>query len=270
MTEETVRNIRLVALDLDDTLLDSQYKLPPVNKKAVAEVLDLGIHVTFTTGRMYRSARPIAQELGIKLPIITYQGAYIRNPQTGELLHHAPLDYEDALEILELAKNKKLTVQAYFDDMLCVEAANKYIAAYAVACNVPIKAVGDLTKFIKSPPTKLLLVGDPAELDELWVSCNKKYGKRMYITKSKPYYLEFLNIISNKGNGLSILANSLGIKKEEIMACGDSYNDLGLFAGAGLKVAMGNAIPELKAAADYISADNDNAGVAQALKKFVL
>lgn len=270
---EQKMDIKWIFIDIDGTLIDSRYQISERNKKAVRAAVDKGINVSIASGRMYRSVAILDKELGLfekDFPLITYQGAYVKTSRSGKVLCQYSLDVEIARELVALAKEHDLTPHAYLDDTLCVEFINRSVANYCRLSMVPAKSVGDLSAYIDRPPHKILFAGEPEVLDRLWQEQNQKYGDSVYITKSKPFYLEFMNPLANKGEAVRFLSRDFNLRKEEIMAIGDSFNDLMFFEGAGLKVAMGNGVQELKEAADYVTADCDHDGVAEAIEKFIL
>ena len=266
-------DIKWVFIDIDGTLINSDYQISARNKKAVKAAVDIGVNVTIASGRMYRSVVQLYQELGIcqyDLPVITYHGGLVATSFSNQVLLETPLVIEDAMDLIDFARKEKITAHAYLDDSLIVDYINDDVADYCLKSVVPVKAVKDIKKYLVKAPLKLLYSGDPEYLDNIWEILNKRYGEKVYITKSKPEYLEFMNPLANKGEALKFLTHKFSINKEEIMAIGDSFNDLKFFKGAGLKVAMGNGVDELKAAADFITADCDHDGVAIAIEKFVL
>lgn len=264
---------KLIAMDLDDTLLDSQLRISPRLKAQIRELRRRGVVITLATGRMYRSARPIALELELDIPLITYQGALIKNCLSGEIIAHRPLPAESAREIIKLAREKELNINFYLNDELYVEQFSPAAEKYARLSDVPLGLVSDLTELLDLPefqagPTKIVLIGDPAYLDTVQAEARPLFGSSLHISKSKPFFLEFSDPRGNKGAALEELAGCCGVSREQVMAFGDGFNDLEMVEFAGLGVAMGNAVPELKAVADYVTAGNDDDGVAEALQKF--
>lgn len=262
--------IKMIALDLDGTTLNSDHKLAEETKAALQEAMAQGVIVTIATGRMLRAAKPFAEELGIRGPIITYNGSLIADAESGEKIKEFRLDFDIARRLLQIAREKDVLVQTYIDDMLVVDKLCAAIAGYCRVCNVPAKAVGRIEDYWQSAPTKLLYVADAEILAPIWQELKAEFGDSVYITKSAPFFLEIINPAANKGAGVRSLAEHYGIAKDEIMVCGDSLNDMELFDAAGLKIAMGNAEQALKDKADFITLTNDEHGVAYAVKKFVL
>lgn len=261
---------RLIASDLDDTLLDSRCCISSRVKETIKRARDRGVYVTIATGRMYRSAVMFAEELEIDVPLITYQGALVKTSVTKEVMYHRTVPLELAKEVISHGESEGLAINLYVDDQLFVSKITPEAERYSAVIRVPVQAVGSLQRFLNQDPTKILMIGDEKRLDLLWAEEQEKFGDTLYITKSKPNFLEFTHPQATKGLALSAVAEHLGVAREEIIAFGDSFNDLELLRAAGFGVAMGNARDELKREADYVTASHDDDGVAAAIEKFVL
>ncbi len=271
--EENITMYRLVALDLDDTLLDKNLEVPAGNKQIVSEVMARGIYVTFATGRMFRSSLPLAKELQIKAPLITYQGALVKHSDTGEVLFHRPVPLDYALDIVSRVGKYGYHINIYLDDYLYVAQDTEAGRRYASLSRIPLEVVGDLGRFLTSrqqDPTKVLVVSTEPRLDELAAELKPIYSDKLHITKSKPHFLEFSHPLANKGHALEAVADYYGVPREKVMAVGDSYNDLEMIDWAGLGVVMGNARKEIKDRADYVTLPHDEGGVVYAMRKFVI
>ncbi|MBC7336377.1 MAG: HAD-IIB family hydrolase, partial [Clostridia bacterium] len=161
----------------------------------------------------------------------------------------------------------------YFNDgidRLFVDRVSAATRRYARQSSVPFYEVPDLLALLDRDPIKVVVIHAEEVLDALAEESRRRWGEAVYITKSEPTYLEFLHPEATKGKGLAAVAAYLGILREEVMAIGDSYNDLEMFRYAGFAVAMGNARPEIKAAAHYVAASNEEDGVARVLEEFIL
>ncbi len=262
--------IKLVALDLDDTLLDSEFKISPETARAVRTAIERGVTVTFATGRMYSSALPYALELGLDVPLITYQGALVKTSQSKEVLYHRPVPLELARELITHLFAKGFDVNLYMKDQLYAQAGNSWVEEYRKIARVPCQTVPDLLASLTTAPDKVLVIDEELKLDRLATEVREAVGNRLHITKSKPFFLEFTHPEATKGQALATLVEKLGITRQEVMAVGDSYNDLDMLEYAGTGVAMANARPEIKAKADFVTLGNDEHGVAEAINRFVL
>ncbi|MDD2421257.1 MAG: Cof-type HAD-IIB family hydrolase [Heliobacteriaceae bacterium] len=271
MTENKEREIRLVAIDLDDTLLTPELTITPAVQAAVQAAIRRGVVVTLATGRMYRSALPFACRLGLDQPLIVYQGALLKHAKTGEVLWHRPLPGELAGEVVEFLRAANLHVNIYQDDHLYMTQFGSAGRDYVRLARVPVSLVRDYQPLLAAGQvTKVVGIGDPAVLADLVGDARKRWGEDLFVTRSKPQYLEFMHRNAGKGPALAFLAGRLGIKRAETLAIGDSYNDLDLLAYAGLGVAMGNAPAEVKAAAHWVAPTNREDGVAVTLRQWVI
>lgn len=261
---------RLVAVDLDDTLLSRDFQLTGRVKEAIAAVRAAGVQFTISTGRMYRSVVPFARELGIDIPLITYQGALVKNSLSGDVLWDYPLPLQYAREIIARIHQLGYHINAYLDDRLLVERDTPEGRRYAAIAGVEAEVVGDFLEFLDRDPTKVLTISEEPLLDRLKSELTPIYEGKVHIVKSKPNYLEFCHPWATKGDALAYLAKYFGVKREMIMAIGDSYNDLEMLEFAGLGVAVANAREEVKKRAGYVTSAPYGDGVVEALEKFVL
>lgn len=262
--------IKLVALDLDDTLLDHSNAVSPRTREIIRQAVGQGVTVTVATGRMYVSALPFAQQLGLDVPLITYNGALIKSALSGETLMHTPIEEETALAVLELFRKKGWYIQSYLNDTLYVAERDEKARYYENLAGVKAVPVGQALYTMKGDPTKLLALSEPGEIKIINETVHAAFGSRLYAAVSKPNYLEMANPAVNKGRALAFLAATLGVEQHEVMAVGDSVNDLDMLEYAGLGVAMGNASDKVKAAANAVTCGNDADGVAEAIIKYVL
>lgn len=261
---------KLIASDLDGTLLNNDSLISRRTREAIKDAQARGVIFTLATGRMYRSAIPFALELDLDTPLITYEGALVKTAKSKEVIYHRPLHVELAQEIISFGSRQNINMNVYLDDELFTHRETKEIREYSRVIQVPYTQVNNWQATLKEDPNKVLYMGEPELLDYLWEETKERFGKEVYITKSGPYFLEFTHLEATKGNGVRALAESLGIKKEEIMAFGDNFNDIELLKAAGMAVAMENGREELKKIATYVTGENHEDGVAQAIEKFVL
>ncbi|MFC4600993.1 Cof-type HAD-IIB family hydrolase [Cohnella hongkongensis] len=262
---------RLIATDLDDTLLTDDLTVTEGTRRAMNDAIARGVHLTIATGRMFDSAQKIARQVGLNVPIITYQGSLIKNLLDEEVLYERSLPTSVALELYEYCAANGLHLQSYIDDKLYVAEDNDHIQSYAKQSNIPYIVEPDYKRIIEHPKqTKLLVIDEPARLDAMMPDLRSRFGSRAHLTKSKPNYLEFLHPEGTKGHALRFLAAYYGIPIEETIAIGDAMNDHEMVEAAGLGVAMANAVPALKEIADYVTLTNNEEGVRHVIEKFVL
>jgi len=263
--------VKLIATDLDGTMLDSNGEITDRNLKTLREALARGVTVIICTGRMFRSAKRFADVLELKKPLICYNGAMMRRSD-GENLWHQPLDIGMTKSLLEICQKRGVYVHYCVDDVLYVRDENeKFTQDYIRTFGVPAETIGDDLYNPKSAPTKLLAITEGAkESRALARELNERFGDDLYVTRSISNFVEMMNPKANKAACLSKLAETMGIGMDEVMAIGDGENDLEMVTMAGIGVAMGNGVEKLRNAAKYIGPTNDENGVSWAVERFVL
>lgn len=265
--------VKLVALDLDDTLLTDSLEIPAATRSVLEAVQAQGTLITLATGRMYRSALRYALELEMDVPLITYQGALVKHAVSGEVLYYKPVPGEASRQVAAYVRGQGLHYQCYYNDELYMESLTPEGRDYAELVGVEPIIEPDLIRRLGTEldTTKLIIVNyDVPSLIEMEKELKRRFGSAVHITRSKPYYVEILNPAATKGMALQAVAAHYGLERHEVMAIGDSYNDIEMIAWAGIGVAVDNAHAQVKAAADYVTVSNQEEGVARALERFVL
>ncbi len=270
MTVSGSEKARLVAIDIDYTLIGSDLKISDRTKQAIHAATDAGSTVTLATGRMFRAAVPFAEELGLDAPLITYDGALVKTAKTEELYWHKPIPIEDAREILAHLQSLGFHINVYIDDEVYVERLNEESRSYTAHVNVAARAVGDLLEFLNEPPTKILMMTEPDVIDNLLPELERKFRDISHVVRSLPQYVEFTAKDVTKGAALAELAKRMGIPQAQVMAIGDSENDVTMLSYAGIGVAVCNAVDRAKEAADYVTEGINGDGVREAIYRFVL
>ena len=263
--------IRLVALDLDGTLVGDDLVLRPRVREAVAAARELGVAVTIVTGRMFRAARPFARALGIDGPMVCYQGAAVYDAGSGATLRETPVRPDVTRDVLQWAHEHGVHAQCYADDTLYVEQINRFSERYTALARVEPVVVPSLrAAFAERPSIKVVLVDDPERADRHLAALRPLLGDRAYLTRSHVDFVEAVDPHVNKGEALGFIAQRYGVPLAETLAIGDAWNDVPLLAAAAVGVAMGSGPPELLARADHVVADVAHDGVAEAIERFVL
>jgi len=256
----------LIALDLDYTLLTDAHTISPRNLGAVQQCAALGVKVIVTSGRMFRSTMPYVRALGLDMPAITYNGAYVKWERTGEVWLSEALDLSVARELVDLCAERDLNLNYYLDDELFVAKQTPWSDLYARRTGVPAQPVGDLHALLDRAPTKALIVAEPERVQRLSAELRPRYADRAYLTISNVEYLEFMPHGVDKGKAMAVVAEHFGIPRARTMAFGDASNDVPMITWAGLGVAMENARADAKAAARRIAPRYDDDGVAVVLE----
>ena len=267
--------IRLIAMDLDGTLVGSDLVLGPRTVAAFRAAVADGVQITIATGRMAKSARPFAETLGQTAPIIAYQGALIREmwaagAPLGKLLFHHPLPAAVARETLIWSTEHGLAAHVNHLERFVLPASDPRADDYSAFLGARAEIVPDLVAWIQRPVTKILAVGDAPRPTKLLAGARAHFAGRAEVTVSHPEFLEFLAPKVSKGEAVRWLARRLGIPLEQTMAIGDQFNDLEMIEGVGHGVAMPSAPPEVQAAARYIAPPLAEEGAAQVVEALVL
>ena len=177
-----------------------------------------GVQPIVATGRMLRSSRPFALELGVTAPLICYQGALIADPISGEWLLHQPMPVPLAREVIEACRRRQQHCNVYVDDELYVDELNLYALEYARHAKLEAHAVGDLARWLTEPTTKVVVVGEPELLDTLQVELRGQFGERLFIAKSLPFFLEVAQPGVSKGSALHWVYARQGIDPATLSA----------------------------------------------------
>jgi len=214
---------------------------------------------------MVQSVRRVLAPAGLPDPVICYQGAAVVGAD-GEWLLHVPIELELAREVLVALEVEGYDPNVYVGDELYVSRLSPNAEAYAGFQQIDVRAVGDTRTWLSAPPTKLVCVGDPAELDEVGERMRALFGDRMWVTKSLPQFLEFAALGVSKGAALDFLSARLGFARERTIAFGDGENDVELVEWAGYGIAVENAHDRVKAVADWICPPAADEGVALVLE----
>lgn len=269
--------IRLIAIDVDGTLLDSRKQIRPAVKEALAKAACANIRLALCTGR---SPREI-EELSGRLPQISYgitaNGAYVVDLRSGELV------FSDTMGVEELQSVYRTL--AGFDMMFEIFTERQVLADKRCLANPDHYGVGPLRQLVVSTRTGIgdlggaLMGGRIGEAGKINIffpdsAARDRAGQMaehlpFYMTSQEPTNLEFTKKEVNKAQGLRKLAEKLGVRRECIMAIGDNNNDLPMIEYAGIGVAMANGLENVRRAADFVTASNEEDGVARAIERFV-
>ena len=262
-------------LDIDGTLLNSERVISDVTRDTLVEAQKRGKTIAIASGRSISGIRRTATAISLEEfggYIIAYNGTTVINCKTGECVYNQTVPADLIKPVYEAAKEANVGILVYHDqqrELVSGNGINQFVEADAKACEVTIREVDDFIKAIDFPINKFLLTGEPEYMKEVEKIMQNKFGSQMSVFRSDPYYVELLPKFVDKGVAVEKLIRHLDIKKDKVICVGDSYNDLPMLRQAGLGVAMGNAQPEVKEAADYITDTNDADGVAKVVQKFM-
>jgi Cof subfamily protein (haloacid dehalogenase superfamily) len=264
----------LVAIDVDGTLVNSENHLTEATKAAVQAVMSQNIGVTLVSGRARLTMAPFLAELGITLPFISSSGAHIIDPISNQTLYYSAVPTEVLSVIVEHARAVPAPIIFQESERIFYEGSQELLRDLSETYKIDIAVASNFMQVddilqVHAEPTKVYMCHDPAIVQGIEAKL-KQYHFPIYMTYSAPPYLEITSASATKGEAIQRLAQHLDIPLERILAIGDSRNDLSMFEVVGKRVAMGNAVPEVRAAADLIAPTNDEDGVAWTLHNIVL
>ncbi|WP_261854059.1 Cof-type HAD-IIB family hydrolase [Clostridium folliculivorans] len=271
---------KLICLDMDGTLLSSPSTISEENRKAVLQAYNKGIKIAITTGRLFTSAKYYADLIGIKVPIVASNGAYVREKDREEVIYKSSLNDDQLERIHEVIKKYDLLTYFNTHDTLISESVVGENHGYKVnnkelpeESRIKFDEGTDFKEAFKRHEGEILkaICVEEVDIDRLMkAKAELRQYKDLEVVSSWTNNFEVMNAGTSKGSAVKNLAEMLDIKQEEIICIGDSENDLSMIRYAGLGIAMGNAPDDIKKEADYVTDTNVNSGVAKAIEKFAL
>ncbi len=265
--------IKMVAIDLDGTLLQDDLQISLRDREAIAEARRLGVKVVIATGRMYSTTVKYARSLELDTPLICFNGAYITDIDNKNKLEHYRFSMEYARYIHQEVMLRKMHANYYLEDDIHVAELNDLVRGYQKRLEIPIQVVEDMEAFFSmySLLTKITIQSDSQEqIADLnrWIEAS--WPHKLYVIRSNPHFLEVSHPVATKGTGVARIAKEYQLQAHQVMTIGDQQNDIPMIEYAGIGVAMDNGDALLKMKADYITSSNGNDGVGRAIEKFVL
>jgi Cof subfamily protein (haloacid dehalogenase superfamily) len=263
--------ITLIALDLDGTIMSKDRIISRRVRHTFKRAIDQGHVVTIATGRGFAPTARFAKDLGVNAPIICYQGALIQDYRDGRAVHSATIPLEVARDLIAFSQARQLNFQVYTqDDRAYVDQMDPVTASIAELSGISVTAVEDLAGWLSQPPIKFLFLEQEDAVPELVRDMQAHFDGNLQVLRSWDRLIEATGPGASKGDALARLAAHLGASQSGTMAVGDQDNDVSMIAWAGLGVAMGNASPAAKAAADVIAPPLEADGAAWAIERYVL
>lgn len=271
---------KLIAIDMDGTLLSNKHEIPKFNKEMIKKATQAGVKIAITTGRLFASARKYSDVIGVETPIISSNGAYIREKDREEVIYESNLSKKQFDEVLSVVRKYGFTVYMNTSDTVISENVVPDDHAYKLVNNelddawkikfVEGRRFEETYEEFSNDILKFICIEERENMDEL-MKAKEELSKfeDLEVVSSWENNFEIMPAGTSKGTAVQRLAEILGIKQEEVICIGDSENDLSMIKYAGLGVAMGNAIDIVKENADYVTDTNSNAGVGKMIAKFI-
>ncbi len=265
---------KLVAIDMDGTLLREDKSVSDRTREAIKAAKAKGVKIVLASGRPIEGINRYLEELDLISKedyVLSYNGSLVLNTETKEVISSDILSGKDIHDLYKTSKELGVNIHAFSRTHgLITPKTSAYTEVEAEINGIRINEM-DFNLVDKNDEiVKIMFIDEPEILSKALDNLPEDLYNKYTIVRSTPFFLEFLNINSNKGTGIEALANYLKIKKEEIICIGDADNDRHMVEYAGLGVAMENAIEDIKNISQYITSSNNDDGVAEVIEKFIL
>ncbi len=268
----------MLVLDLDGTLTNSKKEITPATKAALRLVQEMGKHVVLASGRPTPGVISLARELDFSKYggyILSFNGGRIINCRDNKLIYNKVLPNECIAPIYQYVKQyaleSNINMITYTDtDIISAFTPNDETYIEAGINKMPVNQVDNFVDYIDFPVNKLLMTGNADIMIQMEKELKLKYHTALNIYRSEPFFLEIMPQQIDKAHSLQKLLSSLNLTANEMICCGDGYNDLTMIEYAGLGVAMANAQPAVLDKADFVTKSNDEDGIIHVIEKFML
>lgn len=264
----------ILVLDIDGTLTNTEKNITPQTLDAIHKVQKRGHKVVLASGRPTAGIRKVAEQ--IKLSeydgyILSFNGAKIIRCKTNEVIYQKVLPRDIIPNLYTAALKNSVGIISYENDSVIAGTdIDEYMEKEARINGIPIKKVEDFPNYINFDVNKCLMTGSGSHMEKVEQILKKQFGHQLNIYRSEPYFLELMPKNIDKAYSLGKLLQHLGLSKDQMISCGDGFNDVSMIQYAGMGVAMANAQVEVKNAADYITLSNDEDGIAHVINEFML
>lgn len=265
---------KVLALDLDGTLTNSQKQITPHTRNTLIKAQQQGVQVVLASGRPPYGIKPIADQLELQKYggyILAFNGGAVIDCTTGETIMQRTLDMSLYPYLYSKGNTQDFNILSYLgEDIACEDIDDEYVRYEARLNGMGLRKVDNFLQAIDFPEPKFLIVGQPDKLALLEKELAAHLQGVMNVYRSEPFFLELLPLGIDKADCLDAFLKRIGRTREELMVCGDGYNDLSMIRYAGMGVAMSNAQREVLDAADHVTLSNDEDGVAVAVERLIL
>lgn len=264
---------KLIALDLDGTLKNSNNEVSERTKKALLKAQKQGAKIVLASGRPTHGLRKECELLDLEKYegfLLSYNGAKVSEVKSEHTIFEQTLSVEQAKQAYERSKEFNLSCLTYDGPFVVSENIDDQYIKYEYSINGMYgKHIDSFEDYVQEPVNKVLLTGDPEYVGKILEDFKEPFGDSLSIYRSAPFFVEIMAQGIDKAASLDRLVKHMGIKREEVIAFGDGYNDLSMIEYAGMGVSMANGVDEVKEIADFVTLSNDEDGIAYALEKFL-
>lgn len=264
---------KVLVLDIDGTLTTTAKEITPATKAAIWEILEKGHQVILASGRPTPGMRRYEKELELERYggyLLSFNGGRIVDCRSGEIVYQRMLSPSIIPSLYRFAKDHGCGLITYLgDQVISAFEPDPYVQLEARINGLPIRVVDNFIEFVDFDVNKCLMTAPPEVAPEYEIALRESYEGIADVYRSEAFFIEIMPQNINKATSLEHMLESLGLTRENAICCGDGFNDISMIRYAGVGVAMGNAQPEVKAAADYVTASNDEDGLVEVIEKFI-
>lgn len=267
---------KVLALDIDGTVMNSQKEVTQRTVDAIVQAQEQGVKVVLASGRPPRGVEPLADILQLNRYegyILSFNGGKVIDCKTQETIFEQLIEPEWTAKLYDAAKENDVHILSYAKDGNTVVTEHPNDTYMELECrlnHLPMQRVASFKEYIRFPVNKCIMTGEGEYLATVEPRIKKLVGGHLNVFRSEPFFLEIMPNQVDKAFALQKLLESLGLSRENLIACGDGYNDVSMLNFAGLGVAMENAQDTTKQVSNFITRSNDEDGVAYAVDKFIL
>lgn len=263
---------KVLVLDIDGTLTNSKKEITEATRQAIWDIMDRGHQVILASGRPTPGMRRYEEELELRRRggyLLSFNGARVVNCVSGEVVHQKILPLNIIPGLYRFAKERGAGLITYLGDtVISAFEPDEYVELEARINHLPIRVVPDFVAFVDYDINKCLLTAPAEQAAVFEKELQEKYGDMLSVYRSEPFFIEVMPKNVDKAASLDRILPAIGMGQENTVCCGDGFNDISMIKYAKVGVAMGNAQPVVKEAADYITATNDEDGLVEVIEKF--
>lgn len=263
-------NYRLIAADMDGTLLNDKSELTERTKNAILQVMESGALFVPATGRAMSGVEHINAIIDRDMPFITINGAVVIMGKSRRILVDKHLEFDLAKEVYNLGVSRGMAVVVWQGEKLWVSRDCKDTRAYMAISRPEINIINDMDELKEAGISKVLWIDTPENISRYHHEMDARYSGKLNCFPSRPIFLDFVSHEADKGKALEEIGKIYGIDRSGMIAVGDGYNDVSMIKFAGLGVAMENAPDDVKAICGHVTLSNNEDGVAAVIEKFIL
>lgn len=265
---------KILVLDIDGTLTNSEKKITDATREAILKIQRMGHIVVLASGRPTPGIIPVAKQLQLEEYggyILAFNGAKVIECETGKIIYQNTLPRDMIPQLYEMAIKEKTGLISYNETSVVVGTElDRFIELEARINQMPMEQVDDFVGYINYDVNKCLMTAEDTHLAKVEIKMKEKFGTRINVYRSEEFFLELVPMNVDKAYSLGKLLEYLSLKRENMVCCGDGYNDITMIEYAGLGVAMENAQDKVKEVADYITSSNNEDGIVRVIDQFFI